>query len=397
MSLERWVGLHDGVADRLVHLVMSTERGEHSEDVSGSDEHLSWALFSVVRGVKRFRRDLPAATWAAVREWAARLLKKPLSAEHAYRWGAFTAAVHLAWTAVEDDASRNSIVENALACMPKTAQPSRWSGPAHEGGLGLWLALLHAGADRSRLELIDAAKQLWEAMDSEWEATLKFVENNPHHAWAYVSFLRSLLAEEGVAPLPLPLVRERLLLLVQAAPMRLSLCAEELDPALWADQWPALVDLIYRYTAGADTGDPVAARLGAADLYFNWTSAHLRAPAELPPDLGFLLDAALLGIHDESPAVANHAAYAIAAHAAFARAPFDVRRLAGGLRRLAIDPRVQVRGAAAYAGAQLPQMNVADELRDVALRIHADLAADPYAVIHRQRVFGELDGRVPPL
>jgi hypothetical protein len=120
------------------------------------------------------------------------------------------------------------------------------------------------------------------------------------------------------------------------------------------------------------------------------------ASRELPAELGFLVDVSLLALLDESPTVANHAAYNVVGYAAYARSATDVSRVAGALRRIATDPRLGVRGAAAYAGTKLPLMNVAEEIRAVAREIDTVMAEDTYAVIQRQRVFGELDAKWPP-
>jgi hypothetical protein len=104
----------------------------------------------------------------------------------------------------------------------------------------------------------------------------------------------------------------------------------------------------------------------------------------------------LLAIFDESPTLANHAAYGIVGYARLARSPIEIPRIASALRRMAVDPRVGVRHAAAYAGRKLSILDVADEIRAVAQEIDTALADDPYAIIQRQRAFGELDARYPP-
>jgi hypothetical protein len=136
--------------------------------------------------------------------------------------------------------------------------------------------------------------------------------------------------------------------------------------------------------------------MGAVDLLLRWVTDAPAGSAELPSELRFLVDVILLAILDESPIVANHAAYAIVGYAGRVRARTEIPRIVSALRRMARDPRLGVRHAAAYAGKKLSIMDVADEIRAVAQEIDKALAEDPYAIIQRQRAFGELDARHPP-
>jgi hypothetical protein len=239
----------------------------------------------------------------------------------------------------------------------------------------------------------EAADNLWAKLDGTWDHTLQIAKDNSHQMWPQVAFLAEVL-RSGMGKPP-ALVRERLLQLVQAAPEQLPLCAEVLDPKLWGDKWQAFIDQVWNI-AGGGGSDPVGARMGAVDLFQRWVVRPPSASHELPSELGFLVDVSLLALLDESPSVANHAAYNVVGYAPYARSPTDVSRIAGALRRIAIDPRLGVRGAAAYAGTKLPLMNVADEIRAVAREIDTVMAEDTYAVIQRQRVFGELDAKWPP-
>jgi hypothetical protein len=60
---------------------------------------------------------------------------------------------------------------------------------------------------------------------------------------------------------------------------------------------------------------------------------------------------------------------------------------------MATDPRVAVRGGAAYGGTKIPFLEVAEDIRTAAYEIDKALSTDPYAMI--QRVFGGIDGRLP--
>jgi hypothetical protein len=176
-----------------------------------------------------------------------------------------------------------------------------------------------------------------------------------------------------------------LLRLIQATPGNLSHCAEVLDPKYWGDVWPSFVAIIWKQ-AGGD----VDARRAVVQLLSRWTD--LDNTKELPPDCTILVDIALLAILDESPSVANHAAYAILHYAKRAHWPVDIQRIGNALQRMAVDPRADVRGAAAFAGTYLPIVEgVAEEIRAIAAKLDETLAKDPHAVIQRQRTFGKLE------
>jgi SIR2-like domain len=392
LPLEQWVGLHEPAAQRLVHLVLGLIRGAADDDRFSSDEELAWALFSVFHGVKRFGRLLAAEMTDEVRQWAARLLQKKLPSNRSYLQGVYSAATHLAHILAPDDGAREEVVSMALTASA-AQDPEGRQGLTLGGPMGAWISLIEAGAVPQSPIMAEAAVSLWTKLDGTWDETLRIARSNSHATWPYVGFLAVWIAS-GMAN-PLPAARERLLLLVQAAPEYLSLCAEILSPTHWGHLWDPFVDLVWKHSSGGDGTDPVAARLGAVDLLRRWAAAPAPDLAELSADLGFLIDIALLAAGNESPAIANHAAYGITGYASRARSPADIRRIVGGLRRLATDPRPGVRGAAAYAGKRLPLMDVANEVRAVALKIDGDLSTDPYAIIQRQRVFGELDGRFP--
>lgn len=394
LSLEQWVGLHDSIAERLVRVVLDLSRIAHKEESFSSDEDLAWALFAIFRGVRRFSRFVNAEVSDEARKWASSLLIPNESKNRQSHQAVYSAATHLAHALAPDDAAREAAVKAVLATIETARSESSDEGFTLGGPMGAWIALIEAGADPTSAHMADAAANLWNKLDATWDETLRIAKDNPHPTWPYIAFLAQWMASGKAAPLPV--VRERLLQLVQAAPKHLSLCAEALAPDLWGDLWPSFIDLIWRHSSGGNSLDPVAARLAAVDLFRRWVGPRMKGPAELPPDVGFLIEIALHAIGDESASVANHAAYAIVSYAACARSPADVRRIAVGIRRLATDPRVSIRGAAAYVGKRLPSMAVADEIRTVAIKFDEDLATDPYAVIQRQRVFGALDAEFPP-
>lgn len=396
LPLEQWIGILPHPPDRMIRLVLDLNRHvvSNQQDVSDSDENIAWALFSIVRGATRFGRPIMPTMKQEVRAWAGRLLHKKTPIEHSYRHGAFTAAAHLAYLLAADDDARDDVVTDALARAADYRVPEHGMGHPLEGPLGVWVSLVEAGARTTSPAMTKAANDLLKALDATWDDALRFMTNNPHHAWSYVAFLADTIASEIATPISV--ARERLLQLVQVAPAELRLCAEVLDPRFWGERWQSFIYQVWKSSSGGESPDPVAARMGAVDLFARWV-AHRADSAELPSELGFLVDVSLLALLDESPTVANHAAYSIVGYALRARAPAQVSRVVGALRRMAIDPRLGIRGAAAYAGKKLPLTEVAEEIRAVAEEIDKTMAEEPYAVIQRQRKFGELDGKYPPL
>jgi hypothetical protein len=240
--------------------------------------------------------------------------------------------------------------------------------------------------------MAETSNRLLVTLDRTWEETLMFVRNNPGHGWAYVAFLAEMI-KSGMAK-PLSDTRVRLLQLVRAAPVELGLCHGLLDPKLWEERWQTFLDEVWRFAGGGDS-DAVASRTGAVDLLRRWLAHSPGGSVVLPPELGYLFDVTLMAVIDDSPVVANHAAYNVVGLAARTLSPVETSHIVGALRRMASDPRLGVRGAAAYAGTKLPQMNVSNAIRGVAVEIEKSLCDDDYAVVQRQRKFGALDGAHP--
>jgi hypothetical protein len=379
LPLEQWVGLHADVAERLARLVLDLDLTSDEPTIPDSDEDLAWALFCVVRGVKRFGRALSDATKERARAWARRLLPK-LPRERFYTQGVFSAAAHLTYMLAPNDCAREEAVKEALA-------------RAQEGAVGIWISLIEAGVSPTSAAMAEAADRLWANLDGSWDETLRSAKSNPRQAWPQVAFLAQWISAEMAKPLSV--AQERLLQLVQAAPEQLLLCAEVLEPKFWGDRWQPFIDQVWRSWRGGDGPDPVAVRLGAVDLLRRWVAPSPVRLRELPSELRFIVDLTLLAVIDESPVVANHAAYVIVGYATHARSPAEVLQIAGALRRMATDPRLGVRGAAAYAGTKLPTMDVAAEIRAAAQEIDQALSKEAYAVIQRQRAFGTLDAKYP--
>lgn len=292
-----------------------------------------------------------------------------------------------------DDAARDVVVKEALARTTDVVKPSHQTHSDLEGPIGVWVSLIEADANSSSPGMAEAAVQLWTAMDAQWDDLSKSLALNPHHAWTYVMFLVDVIVLGLVEPIDL--ARERLLEVTSASPVNIRVCGKILEPRYWAEHWKTFVDQVWKSSAGGSGSDPVTARIGAVGLLDRWL-AKRTSTDELSPDLGFLLDATLMAIVDQSTMLANHAAYNIVEYAAQVRDPAGIRRVSGPLRRLALDPRLVVRGAAAYGATKLQIVEVAAEIRALAVDIDKETSQETYAMIQRQRRFGELDGKRPP-
>ena len=69
--------------------------------------------------------------------------------------------------------------------------------------------------------------------------------------------------------------------------------------------------------------------------------------------------------------------------------------MVGPLKRLASDARLDVRGAAAYASTRLQHPTVSGDIVSMAKEFETKFADDDYAMIQRQRRFGELERDYP--
>ncbi len=235
------------------------------------------------------------------------------------------------------------------------------------------------------------AMKLSARLEESWEELLRWTTLNPHTAWSPIAFLAQTLRSE-LATSP-STTREHLLKLVQAAPDKLHLCNELLEPRFWGDHWRAFVAFVWESACGGDGSNPVETRLGAIELLHDWARPS-SGSGELHSELGFLEDFSAQAVLDESPVISNHAGYGVVSLASRARRPPEIQRIARALRRMSVDPRLGVRGAAAYAGARLPLLDVAEEILAVAHDIDQTLSADDYAVIQRARSFGALPPRL---
>jgi hypothetical protein len=281
-------------------------------------------------------------------------------------------------------------VKESLAHIVGTRQPSQENSATIKGWLALWGSLVEAGVSPASTVMAEAAGRLWEKIDATWEDTFHNPIGIPYSSWIYAMFLVELIASKVVIG-AVPLAQERLLHIILRAPKEISICAKILDPKYWGALWQPFVDQVWKYSGGGDSSDPVSARLGTVELLRSWLAQSGQQSTELSPDLGFLVDATLLAVLDDSPIIANHAAYSVVGYAGRARSAVDVRRVSGALRRLARDPRLGVRGAAAYGGTKLQTADVADEICSVAEELDKAMLEETYALIQRQRCFGELD------
>lgn len=385
VSIQQWVGLHEGAAERLSRLTLQlvkTAYDEHEKDVKefSTDQLLTPALVAIVKGAQKFQRVLPEAMLAVMRAWADEVLSNV--------WD--NAAIQLAVLLAPSTVARDEMVTRVLGMIHSaTTQPT--DATALEAPIQAWLHLVEANVDPKSTAMVEAAQSLWGKLEAFWSDLLGRPRFAPRESWAHVAFLSSWLAS-GMAS-PLLAVREKLLELIKLDPENLALCAPVIDPTHWGDLWPSFVALVWKQAGGGDGSDPVASRRGAVALFSAWLLDTQESGEQLPAELCILLDLTLLAVLDESVSVANHAAYGVLRYAARVHMPHDIQRIRAALRKIALDPRVNVRGAAAYAGTYLPLLkDVAEPIRAEALAIDKSLETDPYAIIQRQRVYGALDG-----
>ncbi len=388
VPIQQWIGLHENAAERLAQLTLrliKTAYDENDNDVKecAGDELFTPALMKIVQATRRFQRKLPEPIINAMRVWANEVLS--------HVWD--NDAIQLALTLAPNAETRDETITRLLG-MIHAAIAEATNGAALDAPIQAWIHLVEASVDPQETAMAAAARGVWGKLDAFWGAILERPRMGAQEKWAYVSFLSCWLASDVANPELI--VREKLLELVKRAPENLSLCAPVLDPKHWGDLWPSFVAVIWKQAGGGDGSDSVAARREVVALFNQWLLNTQASHVELPAELDILLDHTLLAILDESDSVANYAAYGVLRYAVRARKPHDIRRISNALLRIAHDPRVDVRGAAAYAGTYLPgQKDIAGEICMMALDIDERLKMDPYAVIQRQRIYGVLDGRYP--
>lgn len=382
VPFEQWIGLYKDQSERLVKYILELKRLFDTDDVDGTIAHsLLWVLLNVFQSIKKVGAEISPAVTEETRQWAQDLIGRDTEG-----------AVHLAYLLAPDDQSRNEVQARALDTVKSVPLSDNLLFYYHVP-FNSWLELTDANEDVESLPVLSAARTLWQNLEKLGEvvpeATREVIEKDSVH----VAFLSRWLAS-GNSSDPAA-VRRYLLHVLAISPEDLQFCSEIVELHHWQNDWPAFVFLLRKQAIG-DHEDSMKARIGALDLLKSWADDR-SAPERLHDDLGFLVDAALWAIGEENHDLAKHGAYAIAAYAIHAHSPEDISRVGYGLRRIAIDGRVEVRGAAAYAGKRLPLVaGIHDEILAVAKEIDEQLASDTYAIIHRQRIFGELDGKYPP-
>ncbi len=387
LPLEQWVGLEDHVHDLLASLLskLNTERSSKAPDFSS--ERLGWAYYSLLDAAHRFGRSVDDLNASAIRTWAENMCNSSAeSGEDTDSDDAFGAAICLGWLLAQGDEAREQIVEAAGTKIEEVCRLATTPRRHLEPGLRMWGNLKNTPGFADTAFLRNSGAKLWETLFARWEVELKHAQLNGHLAGPYAAFLAELIRANDVEDIAA--CRDRLLSVLRVAPRELYNCGSIMSRRHWGDQWGAFVDAVW--TCAARNTESHAANMGVIDMFSNWIDGTESINA-LDQDLRFLVDVVCFSVLDERRFVANHAAYSVIGLASRSQRKEDIARVIGPLRRLAKDPRLDVRGAAAYASTRLQHNSVAPEIVDVARKLDDQFADDDYAIIQRQRVFGELE------
>lgn len=250
-------------------------------------------------------------------------------------------------------------------------------------------------------------RTLWDEMEAGqlWEKTYrKRYVSNSHLSFPIIAFyvccMRFLEDTRETAA-------ARLLDLLTAAPIQLSLLAPIFHPSFWGRAWPELLDLIFESAGGIGgarpsgdsfmdiSGKPTEHQMGAMSLLANHAKmverSELVADTQIQAALEPLKTAATLLLSDERMSVAFEAAKAIVPLAELAADEHELQRHTRALRRMARDTRVSVRAVAAYGAARLVHLAKHEQMRRTASEISQQLADDPNALLKSSEQLGRLE------
>lgn len=254
--------------------------------------------------------------------------------------------------------------------------------------------------------IVDALRVQWASYHNTeaHRADIRFYELNPRHATPVARFLACCL-RHGDASSRSEVARWACVL-AEAAPDVLDCFAPTCSRDYFGEAWSSFVYLVSQASLGLDTGRarrrdgddrsgvPTEKQLGAVDLWAALVRARARpdmtADERLVDDR--LRPIALALVDDDRALVANHAAYAIVAAAERETNGDDVLALETALRRIAVDTRVSVRAAIAYAGGRLSKKAANERIRALVVELGATVASDPNARINLQARQGDWEG-----
>jgi hypothetical protein len=294
----------------------------------------------------------------------------------------FCGSAMLALSVMNDRTRRANLVDRALSVVNRVTETK---GSDLEGALFVWCNLVESAIDLGP-SFNDATASLVSSLDNRWAVITDTLAKNPRDARAYAWFLSGVAAS---FPDLSAALTGRALDVARVAPGALGCYSKLLKPELWGDGWHEFMALLWN-ACGASGNSVVESRLAVLDLLSEWL-VRGDASAELPDDTGFLVDFAFRALVDESPIVANHAAYSVVRMASRQTGKTHARRTATALVALASDVRLDVRGAAAYACKAIKREAAPTEILEAIDKIEKRLTSETYAVLRRQQVFGKLD------
>lgn len=371
-----WVAREAASPDVLMDLILPIIAGiDRNRPLDNGDAAITWAMVLLLRNIREFDRVAPSDDrLARLHAWATLIFERPNS--EVYPWQAYEAGVELlrALSLDEGEHARAQRFTQVLALVERALENS---DPAKfhlttEMSAGLLAALLEKGELSGRNASLDA---LYQRLDQHWPHLLRHIELNRHHRAHFVKFL----IEDVKLGLPgrAQLARTRLLELVRRIPSVLSTLASTLDRSFWGDDWDPFVEEVLQ-SAGGYRGRRSQERLSSAlSLCSTWLL--LDTATEVPVEMQFLVDAALIAVHHEHHAIANVASAALVCYAARTVPEPCVPRVMGALRSIAEDPRASVRGLAAFGAARLMLLAADDRIKKLAEELNVRLSQDSYA------------------
>ncbi len=389
LPLEEWIGLHDDAANRLARLTLSLLDTVEESDRYHENEDLTWALVGILNGAKRFNRSIDPHLRETIQQAARKMLEPTDPREEPVRSATQSALTQLMYRSADNEEERNQIVERqlqrALEIPTSTSETA-----AHGGPFAIWISLVELGVKKTHTKMASVAGALWEQLNHNWPAHVRLARQSVDNVWPQVHFLSLWLT---AAPHEHRLfIQEKLLELLELGPRHFDACSTVLDPALWGAMWVRLVALLHANAQGGPTRSPII-RCAMLKMLRAWGDGG-EEPKVLPDDIDFLVDVATWAITDESEIVANNGASALVSYARHLKTPRDLIRLGQAISRAAKDPRVLVRFMIAYGVKQIAETpRVPDDLRQLARQLDEKLARDPYALVQRQRLYGELDAK----
>lgn len=395
--LSQWIGIDASAADTLLAILNSLE--EKCDGEARSQVDLLWSYYAVAEGARRFAVTLKDTRRGELLARVDRVLDRQREAEPDSDFEDYRATVHLGLVLLNDTERRHDLAHRVLVKIEELLAPQdhavAQSATATrrqrdiEAPMNLWYSLVEADVGPHGGEMARIGTAVWRALDEQWTTKLDFLTLNPHYAWPYAQLLAEVLASELGEPAR---VRQQLLDVLRAAPARLSACGNLLEPRFWGDRWGDLVQLVMAGAAGFGS-DSFDGRIGTIDLLGRW----LLQPGQrdLTPDLAFIIDVSFLGVLDPRPAIANHAAYNVIRLGKRGGSDALCQRVIDTLRRMARDPRLSVQGAAVYASTALQRQDLDVRIQAAASELGTTLSNETYAVLQRQRIFGQLDRDVP--